>query len=60
FNGYTLIYGAFAANPVFLLWLPLFWMMAVSGGVLTGALSSWQGEAFRRGLELAGRYCGLF
>lgn len=56
FNGYTLIYGAFAAIPVFLLWLNLLWMLVLSGAVLTAALSYWQGDAFRRGFDSAGRF----
>ncbi|MBP8045476.1 MAG: YihY family inner membrane protein, partial [Neisseria sp.] len=45
FNSYTLIYGAFAAIPVFLLWLNLLWMLVLTGAVFTAALSYWQGEA---------------
>ena len=48
FNSYQLIYGAFAAIPVFLIWLNLLWMLLLTGAVITAALSYWRGEAFRR------------
>ncbi|MGF6148252.1 ribonuclease BN/uncharacterised domain fusion protein [Kingella potus] len=47
FNSYTLIYGAFAAIPVFLLWIHLVWMLLLSGAVFTSSLSYWHGDAFR-------------
>lgn len=56
FNGYTLIYGAFAAIPFFLLWLNLLWMLILTGAVFTAALSYWQGEAFRRSFDARGRF----
>ena len=56
FNSYTLIYGAFAAIPVFLLWLNLLWMLVLTGAVFTASLSYWQGEAFRRHLGTQGRF----
>ncbi|TFV05607.1 hypothetical protein E4T85_20205, partial [Bacillus stratosphericus] len=56
FKGYTLIYGAFAAVPFFLLWLNLLWMLVLSGAVLTASLSYWQGEAFRRRVDGRGRF----
>ncbi|QEY25639.1 YihY family inner membrane protein [Neisseria zalophi] len=56
FQGYALIYGAFAAVPLFLLWLNLLWMLVLSGAVLTSSLSYWQGEAFRRNLDARGRF----
>lgn len=48
FNSYQLIYGAFAAVPVFLIWLNVLWMLILGGAVLTAALSYWRDEAFRR------------
>lgn len=41
FNSYETIYGAFAAIPVFLVWLQLLWMIVLSGAVLTACLSHW-------------------
>lgn len=56
FNSYQLVYGAFAAIPVFLLWLNLLWMILISGAVLTAALSYWQDQAFRRSTDDSGRF----
>lgn len=47
FNSYELVYGAFAAIPVFLVWLQLLWMIVLGGAVLTASLSYWQGGAYR-------------
>lgn len=47
FNSYETIYGAFAAIPVFLIWLQLLWMIVLSGAVLTASLSYWRGHAYR-------------
>ena len=56
FNSYELIYGAFAAIPLFLLWLHTLWLVVLSGAVLTASLSYWQGEAFRRNFDAQGRF----
>lgn len=56
FNSYQLVYGAFAAIPVFLLWLNLLWMILISGAVLTAALSYWRNQAFRRSGGENGRF----
>ncbi|MFP5073276.1 YihY family inner membrane protein [Neisseria sp. WLZKY-1] len=56
FNSYTLIYGAFAAVPVFLMWLNLLWMLLLGGAVFTSSLSYWQGDAFRRSFGARGRF----
>lgn len=48
FNSYQLIYGAFSAIPLFLLWLHFLWILIIGGAVFTASLSYWQGEAFRR------------
>ena len=56
FNSYTLIYGAFAAIPFFLLWLNVMWMLVITGAVFTSALSYWQGNAFQRNFDASGRF----
>ncbi|MDO4879057.1 MAG: YihY family inner membrane protein [Neisseria sp.] len=48
FNSYTLIYGAFAAVPVFLIWLNILWMLLLSGALLTASLSYLRDDAFLR------------
>lgn len=48
FNSYELIYGVFAAIPVFLVWLHLLWSLILTGAVLTASLSYWRGNAFLR------------
>lgn len=56
FSSYTLVYGAFASLPVFLLWIYLSWLVVVSGAVVAASLSYWSGGAWR--IEhTAGRRC---
>jgi len=46
FSSYTLVYGAFASLPVFLLWIYLSWLVIVSGAVVAASLSYWRGGAW--------------
>jgi len=39
FPAYTLIYGAFAAVPMFLLWLYVSWLVVLAGAILTAQLT---------------------
>ena len=41
-SSYTLIYGAFAAVPLFLLWIYLSWNIVLMGGVLVHSMSAYQ------------------
>jgi membrane protein len=47
-SSYTVIYGAFAAFPLFLLWVYLSWNIVLAGGVIVHSLSSWQSKAASR------------
>lgn len=42
FPTYTLIYGAFAAIPIFLLWIYLSWVVVLLGAVLAATLPDWR------------------
>lgn len=41
-SSYTLVYGAFAAVPLFLLWIYVTWIIVLMGGVLAHSLSAYQ------------------
>ncbi|NCF18767.1 MAG: YihY family inner membrane protein [Haliea sp.] len=41
-SSYTFIYGAFAAVPLFLLWIYLSWIIVLMGGILVHSLSAYQ------------------
>jgi membrane protein len=43
-SSYTFIYGAFAAVPLFLLWIYLSWNIVLMGGILVHSLSAYQDE----------------
>ncbi len=47
FSSYTLVYGAFASMPVFLIWVYLSWLVVVAGAVVAASLSYWRGGAWR-------------
>ena len=42
FNSYTLIYGAFATIPIFLIWLNLVWTIILGGALIAASISDWQ------------------
>ena len=44
FPTYTLVYGAFASIPIFLLWVYLSWLTVLLGAVLTASLSHWRSK----------------
>ncbi len=45
FPTYKLVYGAFAALPVFLLWIYLSWLIVIGGAVLAALLPEWRERA---------------
>lgn len=48
FPTFRLVYGAFAALPIFLLWIYLSWLVVLGGAVLTAALPAWAAGAGAR------------
>ena len=48
FPTYTLVYGAFATVPVFLLWVYLSWLVVIFGAVIVAALPEWREAAGQR------------
>jgi membrane protein len=48
FPTYTMIYGAFAALPVFLLWMYVSWLVVLAGAVLTAMLPGYRVIALER------------
>jgi membrane protein len=48
FPTYTLVYGAFATLPVFLLWIYFSWLVVIFGAVVLAALPEWREAAGQR------------
>ncbi|MEO8343159.1 MAG: YihY family inner membrane protein [Gallionella sp.] len=42
FTTYTLVYGAFAGVPIFLMWIYLSWLTVLFGAVIVASLSYWR------------------
>lgn len=47
FPTYTLVYGAFATFPIFLLWIYFSWLVVLLGAVIAAALSYWRGGTWQ-------------
>ena len=52
FPTYTLIYGAFATIPIFLVWLYMSWVVVLAGATLTAMLPAYR---YAEGRPIAGR-----
>jgi membrane protein len=50
FPTYTLVYGAFASVPIFLMWIYLSWMTILFGAVIAASLSHWRTPAAKGSL----------
>jgi len=48
FPTYTLVYGAFAAFPIFLLWVYFSWLVVLLGAVIAAALSHWRAGTWQK------------
>ncbi len=59
FPTYTLVYGAFASIPIFLLWIYLSWLTVLSGALITASLSHWRVRSTKPLLPSAQLYYAL-
>jgi membrane protein len=53
---YSLVYGAFAAVPVFLVWLYLSWLVMLFGAELTASAAYWHGGLWKQASTPAVRF----
>jgi len=44
---YSLVYGAFASFPIFLIWVYSSWLVILIGAVITASIPYWRGDAWR-------------
>ena len=54
FPTYTVVYGAFATFPLFLMWIYLSWLVVISGAVFVASLPEWREAAEQCGRVGAG------
>ena len=53
---YNLVYGAFAAVPLFLIWIYLSWLVILLGAELTAAAEHWPGRKWKHPFTPATRF----
>ena len=58
FPAYKLVYGAFAAIPIFLIWIYLSWVVVLFGAAATAVLPEWRERIFAAEPGRGGRFLG--
>lgn len=53
---YSIVYGAFAALPFFLLWIYLSWLVVLFGAELAASLDAWRTGAWKRRVDPRTRF----
>jgi membrane protein len=57
-TNYTLVYGAFASFPIFLLWVYFSWLVVLLGAVIAAALPSWESGGWQQQMTAGRRFYG--
>lgn len=57
-TNYTLVYGAFASFPIFLLWIYFSWLVVLLGAVIAAALPCWESGVWQQEMTAGRRFYG--